>query len=153
MANRAPAISSASIRCRRHGHDHVAAAGQDQRRHIDPPEPIGDVERFQLGQPLGHDALVRLPDPLDHEIDQRPRLGLRSVEQVEELIDERIVARQGKPLEDAPRDRRADRSVKPRLRPVQDRGAQATRGCSAANSSAIAPPNETPSTAGADRPS
>ena len=81
-----------------------------------------DVERLEQRDPLGHDALVGLPAPLDHEIDQRPRLGLAAVQQVEELVDESIVAGQGEPLQDAAGDRRAQRRAEPRLHPLDDQG-------------------------------
>ena len=60
-------------------------------------------------RPLGHHALVGLPDPLDHEVGQGPRLGLHSVQQVEELVHEAVVARQREPSR-APGGRSSSRS-------------------------------------------
>ena len=69
VTNRAPGCRRRGpLPCRRD--DHVVRAGQDQTGHIDPPEAIRDIEGFELRQPLGHHALVGLPDPVDHEIDE-----------------------------------------------------------------------------------
>ena len=57
---------------------------------------------------------------VNHEIDQRAGFRLRSVQQMEKLIDERAVTRQREPLERPTRDRRADRPMKSRFHSVHD---------------------------------
>ena len=100
---------------------------------------------------MGHDALVGLPDSVDHEIDKRARFGLGPIQKVEKLIDERVVVGKRIPLkgecaifEPIVRRNRASTPFK----------TSAPRRCGyrEAYSSAIAPPNETPNTAGNSSP-
>ena len=119
------ACASAALPC--DGNDDVSAAREDQRRHLDPPEPVGDVERLQPGQPLGDDALIRLPDAFDDKVNQRARLRFRTVEQMEELVDEPIVPRQREPLEHPAGDRRAQGRMKTALRSVDHQPSETLR--------------------------
>ena len=75
--------------------EHVAVPGQQQRRRPHGPESAGEIHLLRQLKPMRHHALVRLPALPRHEIEKRPRLLLRPEEEVEELVDERIVRRQG----------------------------------------------------------
>ena len=57
-------------------YDRVLGCGKYEGGYIDLPEPVGDIKGLYLGQTPSHDALVGLPDPFDHEVCQRSRLGL-----------------------------------------------------------------------------
>ena len=49
------------------GDDDIPGPAQDERRGLDLPEAVGDVEPFEHGEAAGHHALIGLPASLDHE--------------------------------------------------------------------------------------
>ena len=81
--------------------DGILGPRENQCRNIDFPEAVADVECFELCQSLGHDALIGLPDPIDDEVSQGAGFGLHAVQQVEKLVEKRIVRGEGKPLQHA----------------------------------------------------
>ena len=91
-------------------HDCVLGTGKHQSGNINLPEPVGDIKSLKLGQTPSHDALVGLPDSFDHKVRQRSRLGLGSVQEIEELIHELVVRRQGEPLQHSTSDGGPDRA-------------------------------------------
>jgi hypothetical protein len=111
----------------RRGNDHVAISGQNQRRGIDLREPIRNIERFQLSQASGHDALIGFPNAVDYEVHERTWFRFSPIQQMEKLIDERVVAGQREPLEGQPRDLGTDRSMEPSFNAIHDERAQTVR--------------------------
>ncbi len=103
--------------------DHVARAGHDQRRRVDPPESFRNVVRLQQGESTGRHALVGFPATIDHKLGRRTGFGRAAVQQVEKLVDEAVVGRQRKPLQHSPRDRRGECRPKPRPSAVDDQRA------------------------------
>src|SRR5208282_2015207 len=87
---------------------------------IDLPEPVGNVKSLNLGQTPSHDALVGLPDSFDYKVRQRSRLGLGSVQEIEELIHELVVRRQGEPLQHSAGDGGPDRAPELGVCPLHD---------------------------------
>jgi hypothetical protein len=71
----------------------VALSRECKCRARDPRQTRGQVKAFDEMQPMGHDALIRLPALPRNEFEQRT--GLASAEkEVEELIDEWAIGRQ-----------------------------------------------------------
>src|SRR5262245_17601212 len=79
------------------GNKQIAIPGKDKRRHTDPFKPPFQIELFHETVPMGHHALIRLPALAGHELEQGSRFLLATEEEIEELIDERIVRGQGIP--------------------------------------------------------
>mgnify|MGYP006933313802 CR=1 FL=1 len=60
--------------------DGIPGSGQNERRSLDPPEPIRKIEVGKLGKSLGHHALIGLPDSLGDEVNQGAGFGFGSVQ-------------------------------------------------------------------------
>lgn len=76
------------------GYQHVPVADHDLGGDADAVEPILEVELLGQLKAMGHDALVGAPALLRDEMKERVAILGSAKQQVEELIDERIVWRQ-----------------------------------------------------------
>ena len=126
----------------RGGHDRVARTGQHQRRHVNPPEPVRNVERLQQARRRAITLWSVSQQRSTTNSASGSASGLPAWSRLKNWLTNRLSFGNGN------RSRRAGRSSsrsspEPGLGPEHDQAAELC-GCPAASSSATAPPNETP---------
>jgi hypothetical protein len=77
------------------GHQQVAIPGHYQGWHAHPFQSARHVILFGQAEAVNHDALIGLPASVGHKLKKRTRFLTLSKEQVEELVNEGIISRQG----------------------------------------------------------